>query len=90
MTQHQKMFALIEQWQRSSESKAEFARRHGLSPQTFHYWWRQYRDHQPATAAPAFIELTTTALTHLGSRDPESRQPRLRVEFADGMSILIY
>ena len=90
MTKQQKMFALIENWERSSETKAEFARRHGVSIQTFHYWWRRYRDHQPATTAPAFIELPTTALTHLVSADAESRAPRLRVEFADGMSISIY
>ena len=90
MTQHEKMFALVEQWERSSETKAEFARQHKISPQTFHYWWRRYRDQQPKRTAPTFIELPTVELTHLGSTHRGSREPRLRVEFADGMSISIY
>lgn len=39
--QDQRMRRLVARWQRSDESGASFARRHGLAPWTFWYWQRK-------------------------------------------------
>lgn len=90
MTKQEKLFALIEKWERSGQSKAEFARERGIPLPTFHYWYRQYQEHQARTVTPTFIELPSVEVSKTRREDLSSREPRLSVEFPDGVRISIY
>jgi len=52
----EEMFALIEQWEESSESRKAFCRKHNLAPSTFSYWYSKYRKPGPSKE-PGFVEV---------------------------------
>jgi len=43
-----KMFALVDGWERSGLSRAEYAKRHGVSYGTLYYWCRQREEAKEA------------------------------------------
>ena len=57
------MFAVIENWQQSGQSKKEFCKQHNLATHVFYYWYSCYRKQnntlktQPTSD---FIELHST------------------------------
>jgi transposase-like protein len=54
------MVALVRQWEQSTETRAAFARRHGLTLATFEYWKRRVR-REAATAAATFAPVHVVA-----------------------------
>ncbi|WP_115870540.1 IS66 family insertion sequence element accessory protein TnpA [Marinoscillum furvescens] len=50
------MFALIEQWKNSAESRKAFCRRHNIAPSTFSYWYAKYQKTESAVK-PGFVEV---------------------------------
>ncbi len=89
MTKQETMFAMIRKWERSGKAKATFAREHDIPLPTFYNWCRRYEEHQTTTTTPSFIELPFLSQP-LSDADGHSGEPRLRVEFPDGMCITIY
>lgn len=85
MAKRDTMFAMIERWQRSGKSKAAFARDAGVSINTFHYWCRRFDEEGSDLSTSPFIEVTNGAVGEV-SLD----EPRLRVEYPDGVIISIY
>jgi hypothetical protein len=85
MSKEREMFAIIERWQRSGLSKAEFARRSGLPIKTLYYWCNRYFDGDAPSTTPAFIEVTDEP-----PESVEARSPRIHVELPDGLSITVY
>ena len=51
-----KMTALVQQWERSTETRATFARRHGVTLATFEYWKRRVR--REAAQVPTLAPVT--------------------------------
>ncbi|HXF45443.1 MAG TPA: hypothetical protein VNK91_04925 [Burkholderiaceae bacterium] len=64
-----KMVALVRQWEESTETRAVFARRHGLTLATFDYWKRRARREASSTAAATFapVSLVTEPPTEADS-----------------------
>jgi len=54
-----KMTALVQQWERSTETRARFARRHGVTLATFEYWKRRVR--RATAPVPTFAPVTLVA-----------------------------
>ena len=55
------MARLVTRWRTSGESRAAFARRHGVSGWSFWYWCRKLSATAPAqTAAPMFVPVRVT------------------------------
>lgn len=50
----QKMTALVRQWERSGETRAVFARRHGFTLARFDYWKRRVRREGTSAAVTTF------------------------------------
>jgi len=42
-----KMYPLVEKWESGSQSKASFCQAHGLSVDTFRYWYNKYKRDEP-------------------------------------------
>jgi hypothetical protein len=96
MTKQQTMFSTVRAWQRSGTSKSEFARQRGIAIPMFYYWCRRYEESVDVPEAP-FIELPLADISdgdlpaHSAlAQSAKPREARLRVEFADGLSITIY
>ena len=55
------MARLVTRWRKSGESRAAFARRHGVSGWSFWYWCRKLSETAPAqTAVPLFVPVRVT------------------------------
>ncbi len=50
------MFPIIEEWERSSESREEFCNRHNLQLSTFSYWRTRYAK-STANPTPGFVQV---------------------------------
>jgi len=90
MAKRETMFAAIEKWKRSGMSKAAFARESGIAVQTFHNWYRLYQEQPGTNAVPAFIEVVTGDDAESRTRERGAGEPRMRVEYPDGVIISIY
>lgn len=78
-----RMVALVRQWEQSTETRAAFARRHGLTLATFEYWKRRVR-REASTAA------TTFAPVHLISEKcTEAESPSIDVVLASGERLTV-
>jgi transposase-like protein len=77
------MAALVRQWEQSTETRASFARRHGLTLASFEYWKRRVRREAVPTGAPTFAPVTVVA-------DPAASEPRrIEVALATGERVII-
>ena len=85
MAKQDTMFALIERWERSGLTKAEFAREAGVSINTFHYWFRRY-DAEHSSSSPAFVEVAAEPSVAIANQPAA----RLHLEFPDGLTITVY
>ncbi|NOX90727.1 MAG: transposase [Calditrichaeota bacterium] len=50
------MFQIIEQYQKSGLSQAEFCQQTGIKKSTFHYWLKKYRKESQADFLPISIK----------------------------------
>ena len=87
MSKQEKMFALMRQFERSGQSKAEFARRAGFSANVMSYWSRRYQEELPGPTTSQFVQIVP--------QEPHATQPiagceRIRVELPDGLVVVIY
>jgi len=46
---YQQMFEMIERWQQSGLSQKSFCEKESLKFKSFYYWYRRYRQRNPAT-----------------------------------------
>ena len=75
------MARLVTRWRMSGESRAAFARRHGVSGWSFWYWCRKLSDTAPAqTATPRFVPVR---VTH------EAEAPSMEIVLADGARVRV-
>lgn len=87
MSKQQEMFALMRQWIRSGQSKAEFARRAGVSANVMTYWSRRYEQRQSETATASFVRVVAE---EPDVPSPPSSGERVRLELPDGLVVVIY
>ena len=87
MSKQETMFALIRQWERSGQSKAEFARRAGFSANVMGYWYRRYRQEASEHATPTFVQLAPDEPL---PASPAARSERIRLELPDGLVVIVY
>lgn len=83
MAKQDRMFAMIDKWQRSGLSKAAFARQVGVSTNMFHYWCRRFEEQNGATVQSPFVEVG-----HADDRHDDT--PRVRLHYPDGVIISVY
>ncbi|HEY4111826.1 IS66 family insertion sequence element accessory protein TnpA [Puia sp.] len=58
----ERMFTSIGSWQASELSQKEWCRQQGIPYHIFHYWYRRYREQNPAPAGDnGFVRLAVTA-----------------------------
>jgi hypothetical protein len=75
------MARLVARWRKSGESRAAFARRHGVSEWSFWYWCRKLSDPIPAQAAtPLFVPVRVTQ---------EADAPSIEVVLPDGARVRV-
>ena len=87
MSKQEKMFALMRQWERSGQSKAEFARRAGLSANLMSYWYRRYQEELPGATTSQFVQIVPDELQ---IQPPVAGCARIRLELPDGLVVVIY
>lgn len=83
----QKMLVLYKQWQQSGKSLKAFCQESMISPSTFHYWIKKFKDDHAAQASqsPGFMPLV------LGGADvKDSRRALLCIHLASGAYIEVY
>jgi transposase-like protein len=77
------MLAVVQQWERSGETRRVFARRHGVTLSCFDYWRRQLLD---ARQAPTPVSFAAVRLTD--SPEPTARDV-MEVVLASGERLVI-
>lgn len=87
MSRQQEMFALMRRWEHSGQSKAEFARRAGLSANEMSYWYRRFRAMDPEPATPGFVQVVPETTQSI---PPAAGGERIRLELPDGLVVIIY
>lgn len=97
MDKKEEMFALVEQWRVSGQTRRAFAQQCGMSEASFKYWCkRQFNEvvkanrapsvpHRPLATMPSFIELA--AGLDMGAPD---LPVRMEIELPGGARIKIY
>ncbi len=51
------MYPLVEKWESGKESKASFCKAHGLSVDTFRYWYKKYKGDESGQAGFVALEI---------------------------------
>jgi transposase-like protein len=75
------MARLVARWRTSGESRAAFARRHGVSGWSFWYWCRKLSETAPPrTAAPMFVPVRVTQ---------EAEAPSIEIVLSDGARVRV-
>jgi hypothetical protein len=60
----EEMFFVIEEWRQSGLTQKEYCRQHNLVYHQFHYWYRKYREQQPAPElSSAFVQIKPAITT---------------------------
>ena len=72
-------FAMIASWQQSGQSQKQFCLQNNIGYHIFHYWYKVYRDGQPASNGP-FVALDI----------PPQQQANVEVHFTDGRRIVFH
>jgi hypothetical protein len=60
----EKMFKLLDEYEKSNLSIKSFCFEHNIAPATFHYWKKKYNTHtvnQPTQSGFASLHITTTS-----------------------------
>jgi len=88
MNRKDKMYAVVQAWNGSELTRAEFARQHGISVTTLDNWRARFAQSPESTAKnePDFIEL------HLSdtSQSEPAATPKVRLELPHGIVLKIY
>jgi len=74
----ERMFRLVNEWIRGSETKKSICRRHEIKIHTFNYWLKKFRESQYPETADDFIQI-----------NPSSefiRQTAVRLRFPSGIT----
>ena len=79
------MRRLVQEWERSEESRAEFARRHGLTVSKLAYWTRRLRHEVAADAG-----LVTLAPVHVITGPTATGAGPIEVTLPSGEPLIIH
>jgi hypothetical protein len=74
-TKAEKMYALVQDWRKSQQSKADYCRTVPINIHTFTYWVQKYKQGEEETSTPKFIPLTVGAAKPTTSTDLELSYP---------------
>lgn len=97
MSKKVQMFALVEQWRKSSLTRKSFANANGIKSQSFEYWCKkQYNEvekpqslnkttFKPPLISPGFVELTTNSDSSI-----QKQSVRIELDLPGGIHIKIY
>lgn len=77
------MFAIIEQWESSQESREAFCQSHNLSVSTFSYWRTKYAKAKKQAGEPGFVQLQACMSDNLEVIYPNG----VRVKVPQGSSL---
>lgn len=72
------MFAHIEHWKQSRISQKQYCQQHAITYQSFHYWFRRFKNDQQQKPV-AFTELQV-----------QTGQPCIEVLFANGRRVMFH
>ena len=76
----EKMFALVEQYQRSGKTQKQYSEQIGVAYAKFNYWVCKYRDHHQPQSASGFVKVEAYAA---------SQQQNLEVYYPNGVKLTI-
>ena len=86
MDNKEEMFRFVEQWRDSGLTRRAFAIKNELKVSTFYYWCtKHYRDVLKPSKETSFVEFA-----ELSNPVNENIQPKVELEFPDGLRIKIY
>jgi len=52
------MFFMVREWQQTGLSQKQYCQENNIQYHVFHYWYRKFRDEQPATERqPGFVQI---------------------------------
>lgn len=74
------MFALIDQWKQSNQTKKLFCQQKGIAPSNFYYWQKKY--HQEQTGSVGFVPVLVK-----GSSSGLSQS--IEVHYPSGVSVRV-
>lgn len=57
MTKPERMYSVVEAWQRSGVGKHKYAAQIGMAYATLQYWCKRYRERDQPAATPKFVAL---------------------------------
>ena len=77
----QQMLTHIEQWKQSDLSQKLYCEQHNLTYHSFHYWYKVYKNNQPANSATPFVQLQV---------QPQSMQPHVEILLPNGRRIIFH
>lgn len=76
-TRHQH-FAMITLWKQSGQSQKQFCLQNNIAYHVFHYWYKVYRDQQPAGGSFVALNLAAT------------NQANIELHLIDGRRIIFH
>lgn len=74
-TKAEKMYALVRNWRKSEQSKADYCRTVPINIHTFTYWVQKYKQAEVQTKAPNFIPLAVEEAKPATSANLELNYP---------------
>ena len=77
----QQMFTRIEQWQQSNLTQKSYCEQHDIPYQSFHYWYKRYKNNNSINPAASFVQLQV---------QQQNVQAHVEILLSDGMRILFH
>jgi len=75
------MLALVESWQESGITQAEFARQHNVTLSKFRYWVHKSKGQNSDSLTPGFIRLSGNGFSVSGTNN------EIRLDYPNGVSL---
>ena len=77
----QQMFTHIEQWKQSNLTQKSYCEQHNIAYQSFHYWYKRYKNNNPTNSSASFVQLQVQA---------QNVQPHVELLLSDGRRIVFH
>lgn len=82
MTKTERMYSVVEAWQRSGVGKQKYAEQIGMAYATLQYWCKRYRERDEPPATPKFVALAIPE-----ARDEETAHAQIVIVLPSGARI---
>lgn len=86
MERKEKMYSIVEEWNKSDLNRTEFVKAHGITESTLCTWRKRYENEKnEGKLNPSFIEITPPP-----SEPTSELKPKIEIELPEGIRIKIY